>query len=243
MRNASISGMVPDMSRTRLISLSVLAALVLSAVVLVPAAVGGPKTCGSSSTSWVFCYNNNEEVTSQKVEGTGGVAKLAVTIGIEAKFECESNSLAAELESSGKGKGTITLHKCKETSPEHCRLSAAEEKEIKISFVESLVGKLETGKAEAEFTGAQTGEEVVKITLEHENSECAISSGSYKITGKQGAELPGVEGSSEEHEFIATKELSDMKLGGNEVSLSSTTKVKLSSSHDGSSDWYVGFGS
>ena len=122
------------MSRSRLIPLSLLAAFAVSAVVL-PSALAEPKKCATGSTHWVFCYNNNEEMSLQKAEGSGGKAVLASTAGGESKFECETSTLTAELESLGKGKGTLTLHTCKETKPEHCRLTAAEEKEIKLPFV------------------------------------------------------------------------------------------------------------
>ncbi len=136
----------------------------LSAVVLVPAAVGGPKTCGSSSTNWVFCYNNNEEMSKQQVEGSGGLAVLVATIGgSEAKFECESSTLVAELESSGKGKGTLTLHKCIETKPKHCKLTAAEEKEIELPFAESLTGN--TGNREARKRCLQVRGPAKKFTI------------------------------------------------------------------------------
>jgi len=233
------------MSRSRLISLGLLVAFALSAVVLAPALAEESKKCGvPTPTRWVFCYGNGEEMGKpvQTISGTGGVAKLTATIGAEARFECKENSLVAELESGGKGGGTITLLKCKETKPLHCRLTAAEEKEVKLSFTESLIGKLEKGKSEAEFTGTGSGEEVINLEIEDETSECSIPAGKYKVTGKQDAELPNAEEHLTEHEIVATKAGSKLKVGGNEASLSSTTKVKMSSSHEGSWAWYVGLG-
>jgi hypothetical protein len=230
------------MSRTRLMILALLATFVLSAVVLTPA-LAEPKKCAAGSTHWVFCYNNNEEMSSQKVEGSGGKAVLASTIGGEAKFECETSTLTAELESLGKGKGTITLHTCKETKPEHCRLTEAEETEIKLPFVESLTSEYKKGvPPEAAFAGTGSGEEIYNLMIEHESSACPIPAGKYKITGKQETELPNAEESLTEHEIVAKKSLSDLKVGGNEASLSATDKVKMSSSHGGSLAWYVGLG-
>ena len=231
------------MPRSRLIPLGLLAAFGLSAVVLTPA-LAEPKKCGvPNPTHWAFCYGNGEEMGSQKAEGSGGTAVLVATIGAEARFECEGSTLVAELESSGKGKGTITLHKCKETKPEHCRLTAAEEKEIELHFAESLVGVVKKGEApEAEFAGTGSGEEIYNLTIEDETSGCTIPAQSYKVTGKQGAELPKAEESQTEHEVVAKKSLSNLKVGGNEASLSSTDKVKLSSSHGGSWAWYIGLG-
>jgi hypothetical protein len=230
------------MSRTKLMILALLAAFAVSAIVLTPA-LAEPKKCATGSTHWVFCYNNNEEMSSQKVEGSGGKAVLASTIGGEAKFECETSTLTADLESLGKGKGTITLHTCKETKPEHCRLTAAEETEIKLAFSESLSSEFKKEiPPEAAFAGTGSGEEIYNLTIEHETSACVIPAGGYKITGKQETELPKAEESLAEHEIVAKKSLSDLKVGGNEASLSATDKVKMSSSHGGSLAWFVGLG-
>ena len=230
------------MSRTRLMILALLAAFAVSAIVLTPA-LAEPKKCATGSTHWVFCYNNNEEMSSQKVEGSGGKAILASTIGGEAKFECETSTLTAELESLGKGGGKLTLHTCKETKPEHCKLTAAEESEIKLTFAESLASEFKKEvPPEAAFAGTGSGEEIFDLGIEHETSACPIPTGSYAITGKQGTELPKAEESLAEHEIVAKKSLSNLKVGGNEASLSATDKVKMSSSHGGSSAWYVGLG-
>jgi hypothetical protein len=230
------------MSRTRLMILALLATFTVSAVVL-PSALAEPKKCATGSTHWVFCYNNNEEMSLQKVEGSGGKAILASSLGGEAKFECETSTLAAELESLGKGKGTITLHTCKETKPEHCKLTAAEQTAIELPFVENLSSEFKKGvPPEAAFAGTGSNEEIYDLTIEHETSACPIPAGGYKITGKQETELPNAEESLDEHEIVAKKSLSDLKVGGNEASLSATDKVKMSSSHGGSLAWYVGLG-
>ena len=230
------------MSRTRLMILTLLAVFIVSAVVL-PSALAEPKKCATGSTHWVFCYNNNEEMSSQKIEGSGGRAVLASTLGGEAKFECETSTLVAELESLGKGKGTLTLHTCKETLPEGCKLSAAEKTEIKLAFAETLTSEYKKGVLpEAAFAGTGAGEEIYNLMIEHETSACPIPGGKYKITGKQETELPNAEESLTEHEIVAKKSLSNLKVGGNEASLSATDKVKMSSSHGGSLAWYVGLG-
>jgi len=229
------------MSRTRLMILTLLAVFIVGAVVL-PSALAEPKKCATGSTHWVFCYNNNEEMSLQKVEGSGGKAVLASTIGGEAKFECETSTLTAELESLGKGGGKLTLHTCKETKPEHCKLSAAEEKEIELPFVESLTNEYKKVPPEGTFAGTGANEEIYNLAIEHETSACVIPAENYRITGKQGTELPKAEESLTEHEIVAKKSLSNLKVGGNEASLSATDKVKMSSSHGGSLAWYVGLG-
>jgi hypothetical protein len=229
------------MSRTRLMILALLAAFALSAFVL-PSAGAEPKKCGvASPTHWAFCYANGEEMTKQLVEGSGGTALIAASIGAEAKFECKSSTLEAELESSGKGKGTLYLHECSESKPKRCKLTAAEEKTIELPFVESLNGKLEAGKSEAQFAGTGSSEEVYNLAIEAETGEC-MDSGVYAVTGRQGSELPSAETSAELHEINATKLLSKLKVGGNNATLSATDKVKMSSSHAGSLAWYVGLG-
>lgn len=229
------------MSRTRLMILTLLAVFGVSAVVL-PSAMAEPKKCGvASPTHWAFCYANNEEMTKQLVEGSGGAATIAASIGAEAKFECKSSTLVAELESSGIGGGKLALHECIETKPKHCRLTAAEEKTIELTFAESLSGKLEAGKSEAQFAGTGSGEEIYHLEIEAETAEC-MDSGGYTVTGRQGSELPSAETSAELHEINATKLLSKLKIGGNNATLSATDKVKMSSSHGGSLAWYVGMG-
>jgi hypothetical protein len=229
------------MSRTRLMILALLAVFGVSAVVL-PSALAEPKKCGvASPTHWSFCYANGEEMTKQLVEGSGGPAVLAASIGAEAKFECKSSTLVAELESSGIGGGRLTLHECSESKPRRCKLTAAEEKEIELTFAESLNGKLEAGKSEAQFAGTGSGEEIYKLTIDAETGEC-MNSGTYIVTGAQGSELPSAETSAELHEINATKLLSKLKIGGNNATLSATDKVKMSSSHAGSLAWYVGLG-
>jgi hypothetical protein len=229
------------MSRTRLMILALLAVFGVSAVVL-PSALAEPKKCATGSTHWVYCYNNNEEMSKQLVEGSGGKAILASTLGGEAKFECETSTLVAELDSLGKGGGTLTLHTCKEAMPEHCKLSAAEAKEIELAFTMSLNEYKKGVLPEATFAGTGAGEEIYNLMIEHETSACPIPSGKYKISGKQETELPSAEESLTEHEIVAKKSLSNLKVGGNEASLSATDKVKMSSSHGGSLLWYVGLG-
>ena len=137
----------------------------------------------------------------------------------------------------------LTLHNCKETLPEHCKLSAAEKTEIKLAFAETLSSEFKKGvPPEAAFAGTGSNEEIYNLTIEHETSACPIPAGGYKITGKQETEIPNAEESLNEHEIVAKKSLSDLKVGGNEASLSATDKVKMSSSHGGSLAWYVGLG-
>jgi hypothetical protein len=239
------------MSRTRLmIPAALLAAFALSVVALAGVQAGAgaeePKKCGvGSPTTWAFCYAPSKEEIGAPVQlatGSGGVAILAATIGSEVKIECKENTLTAELKSSGKGVGTLTLFKCKETKPAHCRITAAEEKEINIPLKESLTGKLETpGTPEAVFTGTGAGEELITLVLERETTECPVTEGSYKVTGKQNTELPEAEKPLVEHEFIAKKSGSNFKIGGNEATLSVTDKVKLTTTHEGSM-WDIGLG-
>jgi hypothetical protein len=234
------------MSRTRLTLTALIGVLALSAVVRATAGAEEPKKCGvASPTTWAFCYGvTNEEIgaPSQVVSGHGGTAVLAATIGTEVKIECKENTLEAEMKSSGKGGGTLTLLKCKETKPLHCKITEAEEKEVKILLKQSLMGKLEKpGTPEAVFAGAGEGEALVTLNIEDETTECGVPAGGYKVNGKQNAELPKAEEASVEHEFVAKKSLSNFKIGGNEATLSLTDKVKLLSPHEGAT-WYVGLG-
>jgi|HubBroStandDraft_4_1064222.scaffolds.fasta_scaffold34782_2 hypothetical protein len=233
------------MSRTRLISLGVLAALVLSGIVLTPALAGGGKCGEPGFTHWVFCYgSSNEEMGSpvQKISGTDGVSILEGKIGgSTAKVECKKGTFGAEIGLSGTGKGTDHFSECKLLKPTACRLTTAEEENIQGSFTAVLIGKLEVpGKPEAEFTGSGTSEEITTIEIENKTSECA-DAGNYSISGKQDLELPEAEKKLVEHEFAAKKTGSNLKLGGEPASLSSTAKLKLLSPHEGAT-WYIGLG-
>jgi hypothetical protein len=222
--------------------------LTLGAIVLAPAGAEETKKCGvSSPTHWAYCYTStNEEMgkpSAQDASGTGGKAVMTGTIGgVAASFECSGSSLVAEFESGGKGGGTVTLSNCKETAPAHCRLSEEEENEIKMHFGASFTGKVEkSGKPEAVLSGTGGGEEIYDMELEHETSACQIPGGGYKITGKQTSEPLKAETSATEQELVISKSGSDFKIGGNEVTLSDTFKIKLTGTHGGAS-WYVGLG-
>jgi hypothetical protein len=230
------------MSRFRLIIMCTLAVAVVSAIELAPAGASSKKCEVASPTNWVFCNGSKEEIGSPVVatSGSGGKATLVGSIGgLEAKFECKSTTMEANLELEGKGKGTLVLHECTELTPEHCKLTAEEANEIKLHFAESLTGELKKpGDPEAIFKGTGSGEEIYELVIEHATSECQIPAGGYKITGKQYTELPSAETLSTEHEIVAKKSLSEFKIGGNEASLSMTSKVKLSSG----GEWYMGLG-
>jgi hypothetical protein len=222
--------------------------LTLGAIVLAPAGAEETKKCGvPSPTHWAYCYGGtNEEMGKPSVQdasGTGGKAVMTGTIGgVSASFECASSSLGAEFESGGKGKGKVILTECKETAPAHCRLSLSEENEIEMHFSQSFAGKVEkSGKPEAVLSGTGGGEEIYDMELEDETSACQIPAGGYKITGKQTSEPLKAETSATEQELVISKSGSDFKIGGNEVTLSDTFKVKLTGTHGGAS-WYLGLG-
>jgi hypothetical protein len=231
------------MSRFRLISLCLLAALAVGAVVLAPAGAEEPKKCGvESPTHWVFCYSSKEEIGKpvQAITGTGGTAKVVASIPTETKIECEKSSLAGDLEPEGTGGGTLTLSKCKMTKPAHCRLTEAEESQIQLDFATSLSGKLKAGDVEAAFAGTGPAEEIYVLTVDENGGECA-EAGSYVVNGKQATELPSAESSLVEHEMVTRKTGSTFKIGEYNATLTTTLKVKLSSTHVGEG-WYVGLG-
>jgi hypothetical protein len=228
------------MSRTKLILLALLAVFVLSAFVLVPALASGGAKCGETGfTKWVFCYGStSEEIGSpvQKISGTDGASVMEAKIGgSTAKIECKKGALEAEIELSGVGKGTDHFSECTLVKPAVCRITTAEEENIQGSFTAILIGK-----SEVEFTGSGGGEEVTGIEIENKTSECA-DAGSYLIKGKQDIEITEPEKKLTEHEFIAKKTGSNMKLGSEPASMSVTSKVKLLPPHEGGT-WYVGLG-
>jgi hypothetical protein len=230
------------MSRFRLISLCLLAAFSLAAVVLAPAGAEETKKCGVENPShWVYCYNNNNEIGNpvQEVSGTGGKVTMVAKIGVEVRVECKESTLVAELEPEGTGGGTLTMYNCKETKPAFCKLTKAEEKEIALQFASTLTGELSPGEVEADFSGTGPEEEIYELQIEAETGECAIPEGGYPVSGKQKTELPSGETSQVEHEIVAKKSGSELMIGESEATLSTKLKVQLSSTNEGES-WYVG---
>jgi hypothetical protein len=82
------------------------------------------------------------------------------------------------------------------------------------------------------ITGTRSGEELTTLTIA--GGSCIIA-GTYTVSGLQTVELPSGKTSLVEHEIVAKKSGSKLKLGTESVSLSSTAKVHLASG----SSWLI----
>ena len=121
------------MSRTRLISLSFLAALVLSAVVLVSASAEPPPPSGSCTAVGTpsYCVAGVPLVNaSENIEGTNsGASILKGTIGsVTSEVKCEKGKLTGTIEGGaagtvGKSTGKMTFEECKLVTPANCKLT------------------------------------------------------------------------------------------------------------------------
>jgi hypothetical protein len=180
------------------------------------------KECGTGK-HWVVCSDGGGDLAGERLEGTVGLALLASTIGgVEAKFDCLKGTINEESELAGALNGLILFRECTELKPANCKLSAADEKEIDAEFNAQLAsGSLEL------LTGAGASEEFAKIEIAS-GGGCAVP-GTYALTGRQKVETPKGEELLTEHEDVAKKSGSTLKLGTEVASFSDSGKIKLSS--------------
>jgi hypothetical protein len=198
------------MSRFRLLLLGLLAVLAIGAVA--SASASAADSC-NGGPNWIFCNDNNEPLLLETVLGTSGTAILASHLGgAEAKFECSSDDFSALLEHLGIGSGLILFLGCKETEPAGCSLSSTE---VHATFTFQT-----EGTELATFTGNKNGtsKEFAQLTV----TGCSVS-GSYPVTGTQMVELKNGGVSKVEHEIVAKKSQSNLKLGVETASFSSST--------------------
>jgi hypothetical protein len=205
------------MSLLRPILLALSTALSFSALASTPALAA----CSDGGTRSVFCFQNNNEIRSEEALGTSGVSKLEAKIGGAAlRIECANGKGSGLLEALGAGKGLSELSTCSVTEPANCTVSQP--------ILVKGVGQLSTGMMPATglVTGAAGAEEFTTLTVA--GTGCSVP-GSYQVTGLQTVELPKGEESLVEHEVVAKKAGSKLKLGVESASFSSTAKVHLAS--------------
>ena len=200
------------MARLRLLLLGLLAVLAVGAVA---SASASADSCTGGS-HWVFCNDNQEPLLNETVLGLSSTSVLASRIGgSEFKFECADDHFAATLEHLGGFSGLILFLNCTETLPTGCKLSTKQEKEIDAIFTAQL-----EGTELATFTGNK-GDGKGFTTLEV--TSCAIE-GTYEVSGSQMVELPEGGKPKVEHEMVAKKSQSSLRLGFEKASFSSTEK-------------------
>lgn len=220
------------MSKMRLILLSLLVMGVISAA----GPTSASAACGEKpSTHWVWC----NDAESMKELGTPPAAFFGLgglhlwvgfIVGVVVIFHCKDVHITGLLGLLG-AYSVVEVHLgCKQIAPAACKLTTAQEKEIKTNNLEGeTVGTLPGGPPEMLVKGEGASEEV--MTLETEKpTGCSIPAGKYQVTGLQLLDIPEPESLKVEHEFIElSEEPSRLKLGGNEASFEGSYKIQLKS--------------
>jgi hypothetical protein len=203
------------MSRIILAFLSMFALFALGAL----GASSAPAAC-SGGTQSVVCLGN-EEIHSEGGSGTVGLALFASTIGgAEFKLHCKDAEGRGTLELLGASKEEVEFLGCRATAPLNCSVNE--------SITAKFTAQLSSGimPATGLIKGSGSGEELAKITIT--GASCSVA-GSYTVSGLQTVEIPSGETSLSEHEIVAKKSGSKLKLGTEIGSFSTTAKVKLTS--------------
>jgi hypothetical protein len=226
------------MSRFKLVLLSVVTAVALSAITSASASAKPCKEAGSNR--WVFCYDGGEEIgtPAQEILGVSHLSLLEGTIGTTAaKFHCPKDDFTAKLGLLGAVTGGLILFLgCTVIKPATgCTLNPTT---IHAQFTGQLIGH--PNAAEVEFTGSKNvgTKEFAALTIE--GAACAIP-GTFAVTGTQKCALPAFGTALVIHDIDCKKSGSGLKLGGNVASFSSLALVHLGSPHIGLA-WSVDLG-
>jgi len=230
------------MSRSRLISLSLLVAFVVGGVASA-SAVEPPTSCLKVTTTPAYCVAGVPLVSaSEEVEGTNsGSSVLKATIGsVTSEIKCEKGKSKGTIEggaagTAGKSTSTMSFEKCKLLKPENCKLTSAEEKEIKTT---ELKGELvmTAGRVEDKLE-PETGAAFAGISIEGKTSSCVIAEvgkpKTYNITGSQLCEVGSGNTEAETeaigHKIKCNASGSSLNIGTSPAEMTSEATVKLTS--------------
>lgn len=215
------------MLRVKLILLGLLVAFVVSAVGSASASAACTK---SSPTNWVFCNDVGVELGTPATLflGLGGLSLWEVVItGVGLRIHCKDVHAHGKLELLGLGTVGFTYLDCKITSPAACKLTAAQEKEIKTgqSLMFKTTGAVPGGPPKVLLKGE--GESKTFMILETlKPAGCSFPAGTYPVTGELIIELPEPESFKVEHELVVlAEEPSKLKFGGNEFFYEGNVKI------------------
>jgi hypothetical protein len=235
------------MSRTRLILLGLLAVLAVGVVASASATEPPVKCGGKVEKTPDYCVvgfeleNAKGEPVSAKLEGTNSASILKATVaGATTEIKCGTGKTSGTIEDGaggtvGKSTTTTTFEECKLLKPATCKLTAADEKEIKTTVLKgslTLTGERVEDKfepREGAFTAVNIeGKEITCPIAEIEKPE------SYNITGSQLCEIDTsnliAAEEAEKHKIICKPAGSALlKIGGNKAEITSESTVKLMS--------------
>jgi hypothetical protein len=190
-----------------------------------------------------YCIAGTPLVSAaENFEGTSGSAILKATIGgTTAEIKCETGKSTGTIEGGaagtvGKSKTKITFGTCSLLSPEHCKLTSAEETKIKTS---ELVGELEyTGGKILDKLEPKGSSSFAAIGIEGESSLCGVAEAektvTFNVTGSQLCEVDssktGAETEAEKHKLICKASGSNnLMIGSNPAEITDETMaVELS---------------
>lgn len=227
------------MSRFKLLLLGLLAMFAVGAASAASAAAEG---CSDGGTKNLFCtFPGNVEIHELAVEGESGLSVLAATISaLEVKIHCKDDRFVGALHLLGLATGVVDFLGCTVERPRGCAVQdGAEHPGLVLAFVHiQLLANLMEGELLALATGNGTGgeaEEFAKIEITGEG--CGFA-GTFPITGLQILELPEGGSGKVEHEIVAKKANSKLRIGGSTASFSSTAKVHL----DSDESWLIMLG-
>jgi hypothetical protein len=235
------------MSRTRLILAGLLAMLIVG-VVASASATEPPAKCGGTVASVPdYCVagfeleNSKGEPVSETIEGKNGKSTLKTTIAmVNTEIECQKGKSPGTIEDGaggtvGKSLTTITFEECKLLKPAHCKLTVADEKEIKTTVLKGAQA-LTAGRIEDKLEPREGA--FATVSIEGKEETCVIAEvekpQSYNVTGSQLCEIDTsnaeAENETEKHKIICKSSGSGLKIGTNGVEITDEATVVLTGS-------------
>ncbi len=229
------------MSRTRLILLGLLAVVAVGAVIASTSGAEPPAgACTTVTSAPAYCVAGVPPASPEKFEGTNvGEATLKATVSmVKTEIKCETGKSKGTIEDGaagtvGKSAVTDTFEGCKLIKPTDCKLSVADEEEIKTSELKGELA-LNAGRAEDKLE-SKTGV-FAPIGIEGKESSCVIAEvgipKSFNVTGSQLCEVDSSNTAAETeaatNKIICKYAGSSLKVGG-KAEITSEATVKLTS--------------
>lgn len=204
------------MLRFKMVLLSMFAVFAIGAMA---SASASADSCNGGS-HWIFCIlSTNLPIHNLAASGESGLSLLEGKVGITTVLlHCKDDKFAGTLKLLGLAEGEIDFLNCTVEQPATCSVSSLILADVHIQVLSATTGLATGNKA------GGAANEFTSVTL----SNCSIA-GTYTITGTQEIEFPkGGEGLVE-HEIVAKKGGSKLKLGSEPASFRSTAKVHLDS--------------
>ncbi len=221
------------MTRIKLIMLSMVAVLGLSAV--------ASATASAAVETRYFVEGDTELAASESIAGTVGTAELVTTLAKDKiAIICTKNTLSnATVETLGKSGGEIKYEECgtlKQIKKGELENTKCNVKIPAFKFKDLLVAG-PGGTVEDEFTPA-AGTTFVEIEVAGGTGCNSIFEGTYKTEGSYVASLPKSEDGLVGHEIVFTSTGSKVKFHSEQASYTNTvTNLLLSGSKKGKTWW------